>query len=208
MGGVCSFSGNPVWLIIVMTSPVSNKMATSKALAHSYGRFYSSSPLGSLHVGKHFNMHMHFGTLHHHHCYTLYCAMEFSSASSLWLCDSAIPLFGQCFQWGAYTSVRQYSFHNLLMLTISGLYLLWAPLSVMSTRFYLNVKDVATVDPFSPTYSISMADMRKRAQTDGNKSTTFARVSEPRTTFQTSGTRFDKSFDRSEEWWKEEFEVP
>ncbi|KAG8810848.1 hypothetical protein FRC17_002737, partial [Serendipita sp. 399] len=37
-----------------------------------------------------------------------------------------------------------------------GLYLLWAPLSVMSTRFFLNIKSAATFDPFLPRYPASM----------------------------------------------------
>jgi hypothetical protein len=57
-----------------------------------------------------------------------------------------------------------------------GLYILWAPLSVMSTRFYLNVKNVATVDPFSPSYSTTIGQIRQRAL-ESKKSTTFARVS-------------------------------
>lgn len=64
-----------------------------------------------------------------------------------------------------------------------ALYILWAPMSIMSSRFYINIKSVATVDPFSPEYSLSLSP-RKRITTGG---TTFARVSR-RTTTMTMGS--------------------
>ena len=50
------------------------------------------------------------------------------------------------------------------------MYILWAPMSVMSARFYINVKNVAARDPFFPGYS----SIRK--ETTGGTAT-FARVS-------------------------------
>jgi len=75
-----------------------------------------------------------------------------------------------------------------------GLYILWAPLSVMSTRFYLNIRSVA-VDPFSPSCSISTTNIQMITRNNS-----IARLSESPSTLQTVGNPVAKSGLRKEEY--------
>ncbi|KAG8835995.1 hypothetical protein FRC20_011335 [Serendipita sp. 405] len=69
-----------------------------------------------------------------------------------------------------------------------GLYLLWAPLSVMSTRFYLNIKSAATFDPFSPRYPTSMQHTTTFRFNLTRNATSFALHSEQDTAMLTLGS--------------------
>ncbi|CAG7847290.1 SubName: Full=Uncharacterized protein {ECO:0000313/EMBL:CCA71023.1} [Serendipita indica DSM 11827] len=99
----------------------------------------------------------------------------FHHAYALWSSSSA-PLLHSLLRDGIFFCVSIGSAYL-------ALYILWAPMSIMSSRFYINIKSVATVDPFSPEYSLSLSP-RKRITTGG---TTFARVSR-RTTTMTMGS--------------------
>ncbi|KIM33999.1 hypothetical protein M408DRAFT_325543 [Serendipita vermifera MAFF 305830] len=143
-GGVCSFSGNQIWFIVVMTSPILFEICAGiltfyKAFRHAYALWNAA----------------HFPLLHS------------LLRDGIFFCLTMVALrLCNAFIWAMLPSGSAYL----------GLYLLWAPLSVMTTRFYLNIKDVATCDPFSPEYSTMMGQMRRRAVVNSSQATTFARV--------------------------------
>ncbi|PVG03173.1 hypothetical protein CPB86DRAFT_695685 [Serendipita vermifera] len=144
LGGICNYTGNQIWFIVVMVSPILFELTAGilticKAFKHAYALWSSaSSPL-------------------------LHSLLR----DGIFFCMIIVALrVCNVFIWTMLPSGSAYL----------GLYILWAPLSVMSTRFYLNVKDVATVDPFSPSYSTTMGQIRRRAL-ESKKSATFARVS-------------------------------